>query len=157
MVEKRSCSLGAISPLFFFAIFCYLLLDFRVKTGTRFSLRDKQFSTRDKRSRHNEARLFDKRVLIAYVDSEGKYQLAHSHSLISAFVILSQKHLMLYIMKTCLYNFDLLKPHFYIVKLGFTGVYIIFLIFAQKHRLLVLVRTASFRRFQRVSTIYVLS
>ena len=35
------------------------------------------------------------------------------------------------ITKTCLYNFDSLKPHFYIVKLGFTGVYIIFLIFAQ--------------------------
>ena len=35
------------------------------------------------------------------------------------------------IMKTCLYNFDPLKPHFYIVKLGFTGVYIIFLISAQ--------------------------
>ena len=32
------------------------------------------------------------------------------------------------ITKTCLYNVDLLKPHFYIVKLGFTGVYIIFLI-----------------------------
>ena len=32
------------------------------------------------------------------------------------------------ITKTCLYNFDPLKPHFYIVKLGFTGVYIIFLI-----------------------------
>ena len=32
------------------------------------------------------------------------------------------------IMKTCLYNFDPLKPHFYTVKLGFTGVYIIFLI-----------------------------
>ena len=29
------------------------------------------------------------------------------------------------ITKTCLYNFDPLKPHFYIVKLGFTGVYII--------------------------------
>ena len=29
--------------------------------------------------------------------------------------------------KTYLHNFDLLKPHFYIVKLGFTGVYIIFL------------------------------
>ena len=28
------------------------------------------------------------------------------------------------ITKTCLYNFDPLKPHFYIVKLGFTGVYI---------------------------------
>ena len=37
--------------------------------------------------------------------------------------------------KTCLYNFDPLKPHFNIVKLGFTGVYIIFLISAQKHRL----------------------
>ena len=37
----------------------------------------------------------------------------------------------LYITKTYLYNFDPLKPHFYIVKLGFTGVYIIFLISAQ--------------------------
>ena len=34
-------------------------------------------------------------------------------------------------MKTRLCNFDPLKPHFYIVKLGFTGVYIIFLISAQ--------------------------
>ena len=33
--------------------------------------------------------------------------------------------------KTRLYNFDPLKPHFYIVKLGFTGVYIIFHISAQ--------------------------
>ena len=45
------------------------------------------------------------------------------------------------ITKTCLYNFDPLKPHFYIVKLGFTGVYNIFLISAQKHRLWVLVGT----------------
>ena len=30
------------------------------------------------------------------------------------------------------YNFDSLKPHFYIVKLGFTWVYIIFLISAKK-------------------------
>ena len=51
------------------------------------------------------------------------------------------------ITKTYLYNLDLLKPHFYIVKLGFTGVYIIFLISAQKHRLWVLVRTALGRRF----------
>ena len=50
--------------------------------------------------------------------------------------------LFLIITKTCLYNFDPLKPHFCIVKLGFTGVYIIFLISAQIHRLLVLVRTA---------------
>ena len=34
------------------------------------------------------------------------------------------------ITKICLYNFDPLKPHFYILKLGFTGVYIIFLISA---------------------------
>ena len=59
--------------------------------------------------------------------------------------------------ETRLYNFDPLKPHFYIIKLGFTGVYIIFLISAQKHRLWLLVRTASPRRFLRVPTIYVLS
>ena len=35
------------------------------------------------------------------------------------------------ITKTRLYNFDPLKPHFYIVKLGFTGVYIIFYYFAK--------------------------
>ena len=35
------------------------------------------------------------------------------------------------ITKTRLYNFDPLKPHIYIVKLGFTGVYISFLISAQ--------------------------
>ena len=52
-----------------------------------------------------------------------------------------------FITKTYLYNFDPLQPHFYIVKLGFTGVYIIFLISARKHRLWELVRTASPRRF----------
>ena len=41
-----------------------------------------------------------------------------------------------------LYSFDPVKPHFYTVELGFTGVYINFLISAQKHRLWVLVRTA---------------
>ena len=46
------------------------------------------------------------------------------------------------ITKTCLYNVGTLKPHFYIVKLGFTGVYIIFHNSAQKHRLWVLVRAA---------------
>ena len=35
------------------------------------------------------------------------------------------------ITKTRLYNFDPLKPHFYIVKLAFTGVNIIFVISAQ--------------------------
>ena len=32
-----------------------------------------------------------------------------------------------FVTKTRLYNFDPLKPHFYIVKLGFTGVYIFLL------------------------------
>ena len=40
-----------------------------------------------------------------------------------------------------------LNPIFYIVKLGFTGVNIIFSYFAKKHRLWELVRTASLRRF----------
>ena len=53
----------------------------------------------------------------------------------------------MYVTKIYLHNFDPFKPHLYIVKLGFTGVYIIFLISAQKHRLWVLVRTASARRF----------
>ena len=50
------------------------------------------------------------------------------------------------IMKTCLYNTDPLKPHFYIVKLGFIEVYIIFLISAQKHILWVHVRTAEYQQ-----------
>ena len=48
------------------------------------------------------------------------------------------------ITKTRLYYFDPLKAHSYIVKLRFT---LFFLISAQKHRLWVLVRTASSRRF----------
>ena len=36
-----------------------------------------------------------------------------------------------FITKTCLYNFDPLKPRFYVVKMGFTGVYVIFLSSAQ--------------------------
>ena len=56
----------------------------------------------------------------------------------------SSSNFCIVITKTCLYNVDPLKPHFYIVKLGFTGVYIILLISAQKHRLW-------------VPTIYVLS
>ena len=50
------------------------------------------------------------------------------------------------IMITCPCNVYPLTPHFYIVKLGFTGVFIFFLIFALKHRSWVLVRTASLTR-----------
>ena len=37
----------------------------------------------------------------------------------------------MYITKTCLYNFDPLKPRFYIEELEFTGVYIIFITSAE--------------------------
>ena len=43
-----------------------------------------------------------------------------------------------HITKTGLFNIDPLKPHFCIVKHGFTRVYIIVFISAQKHRLWVL-------------------
>ena len=52
------------------------------------------------------------------------------------------------ITKICLYNFYPIKPYFYLVNLGFTGVYMILLISAQKHRLWVLVRTASSRNMK---------
>ena len=51
------------------------------------------------------------------------------------------------ITKTNLYNFDPLKPQLLYSKTGVYKVYIIFLISAQKHRLWVLVLTASARRF----------
>ena len=65
--------------------------------------------------------------------------------------------------KTYLYKVQISGEHLQnhwssgIVKLGFTGVYIIFLFFAQKHRLWVPVGTALLCRFKRVPTIYVLS
>ena len=51
-----------------------------------------------------------------------------------------------FIMKTCPFNVYPLIPHFYTAKLGYSGVYL-FSYFAPKHRLWVLVRTASPRRF----------
>ena len=48
-----------------------------------------------------------------------------------------------------------LEPHFYIVKLGVYMGVPIFHIFAPKHRLCVLVRTASARRSEREPTINV--
>ena len=48
----------------------------------------------------------------------------------SAAEFISRVRWLLFITKTSLYNVDPLKPHFYIVKLGLTGVNIIFLISA---------------------------
>ena len=62
-------------------------------------------------------------------------------------VLLAGRDGTLNITKTCLCNFDPLKRHFYIEKIGFAGVYIIFLIAVIKQRLWVPVKTASLRRF----------
>ena len=51
-----------------------------------------------------------------------------------------------FITKTCLYNFDPLKPHFHTVNWGLEGYTIFFSYFCSNHRLWVLVRTASARR-----------
>ena len=74
---------------------------------------------------------------------------AMSNIALSPFVKLfySERKAFAPITKTRLYNLDTLKPYFYIVKLGFTGAYIISLTLLKKHRLCVLVRTASPRRF----------
>ena len=63
-----------------------------------------------------------------------RFPLKCTGPLLFASAIKVNFHVQAYITtKIYLYNFDPLKPHFYIVKLGFTGVYIIFLISAQKH------------------------
>ena len=62
------------------------------------------------------------------------YQGIHSFVVIPIFIGLIRSisgKILNFITKTCLYSFDPVQPHFYIVKLGFTGVYINFLISAQ--------------------------
>ena len=60
-----------------------------------------------------------------------KQKLTVMQKLLSAYLsnshVNSLPHSTLHNENTPKYNFDPLKPHFYIVKLGFTGVYIIFL------------------------------
>ena len=53
--------------------------------------------------------------------------------------------------------FILKKGHQPGVYVPLRALFLVFLIFALKHRLWVLIRTASLRRFQRVPKIYVLS
>ena len=61
------------------------------------------------------------------------YKIFHAYKIciIVSFYILLFYSIASCITKPCLYNFDPLKPHFYIAKLGFAGVCIIFLISAQ--------------------------
>ena len=59
------------------------------------------------------------------------YNATSRFHLLCQFVVKLCANTFLIITKTYLYNFDPLKPHFYKVKLGFIGVYFIFLISAQ--------------------------
>ena len=67
-------------------------------------------------------------VLCGYADSDMASSTSAYGQCNQIFTLLMET-----ITKAYLYNFDPLKPRFYIVKLQFTGVYIIF-ISAQKHR-----------------------
>ena len=58
------------------------------------------------------------------------------------------------IMKTCLYNVDPLKRHFYIVKLGFTGVYIISEFLSENFKFLVVKFLIYLNRHASVMCIY---
>ena len=113
--------------LFVFILFCFCFCFFpRIILFFTFILQPLGYQKRNKRehSRYLE-------------DGQADRSLCWSHCLIVTFVV----HWFIFvyvtfmcdidITKTCLYNFDPLEPHFYIVKLGFTGVYIIFLITAQ--------------------------
>ena len=68
--------------------------------------------------------------MYVYVEELEKYQYFSVKKIILSYHLGSISVFRKYfITETCLYNFDPFKPHFCIVKLGFTGVYIIFLIF----------------------------
>ena len=61
-----------------------------------------------------------------------QYYQGHCLLVFSSVSHLTKLSIKLHHENKCLYNFDPLKPHFYIVKAGFTGVYIIFLISARR-------------------------
>ena len=69
-----------------------------------------------------------KKICEIFLPTEITHKKKKFHTHTCKYFFSLRKHI---ITKTYLYNFDPLKPHFYIVKLGFTGVYIIFLISAQ--------------------------
>ena len=73
-----------------------------------------------KNSRPHESQRQKKEISSDVCPNENSNRPAHPHSLIRVFIVCT-------ITNTYLYNFDPLKTHFYIIKLGFIGVYIIYL------------------------------
>ena len=112
---RRNRSLGTISLL---DVFCYLLLDFHVKTGTRVSLWVKRLL---------EVSEIETIRVDCFNDRDNSAETVRMLRLIcvslAAYGVTSRKQA--YIILTPL------NPTFYIVKLGFTGVYIIFVISAK--------------------------
>ena len=88
------------------------------KVRKKFSCRNKTNHKTTDQNPRNDTKLKGKRPVSARTQAKGKLTVKKT-----AFSSPP-------ITKTCLYNFDPLKPHFYIVQLGFTGVYTIFLISA---------------------------
>ena len=73
------------------------------------------------------------RFVQLYLNQRDPLRYCHFHVLnqqVRSFNVLISAKLH-FITKTCLYNFDPLKPHIYIVKLGFTG-YTLFFLFLLK-------------------------
>ena len=71
-------------------------------------------------------------MFLAFIDIEVHVQMYMYNSRCRALIICLECFNII-IMRTCLYSFDPLKPHFYTVKLGFMGVNIIFLVSTQTH------------------------
>ena len=128
IVEKRrNCSLGAIPPLFHNILIP--LLDFYVRTGTRFSLRDKRLLeisvveiTRVDCTKLKGC-LWKQRTHKSCLLEKAQCDLCNSHPcqpqwlswmLVRLVIRRLQVRPPIVSRKTHLYNFDPLKPHFYI-------------------------------------------
>ena len=77
-------------------------------------------------------RVLAKTLVMVIGSTESPKSLVDEMRLINVCYHMMIQHLS--ITKTCPYNFYPLKPHFYKVKLAFTGVYIIFLVLNRNHR-----------------------
>ena len=86
--------------------------------------------------RHEPQR--EKTYLQTCAYNEGSSQPTHPRSLVRVFILRIKKlYILCYpntVTKTCLYNFDPLKPYFYVVKLGTLQGYIISFLFLLKNK-----------------------
>ena len=112
-MDKKSCKLRELQSLLGYLNFCSLI----AMSGRAFL-----------RRLYNLTMSVEQPYYYIWLDKEAKKDLQTWYKFVQQF---NGKSMFISIRKTCPYNIDPLKPHFYIVKLGFTEVYIIFLISAQ--------------------------